>query len=63
MPAGGFELKRLMDFAVFEANPLSQVKEVSLTSGSGTVPVQFQYSNAVKGPEGPIPTPDPPLLR
>jgi hypothetical protein len=52
------------DFPVFEANPLSQVfKEVPLTSGPGTIPVQFQYSNAVKGPEGPIPTPDPPLLR
>jgi hypothetical protein len=32
------------------------------TSGSGTVPVEFQYSNAVNGPEGPIATPDPPLL-
>ena len=51
------------DFPVFEANPLSQVfKEVTLTTGPGTVPVQFQYSNAVKGPEGPRPTPDPPLL-
>jgi hypothetical protein len=51
------------DFPVFEANPLSEVfQEVPLTSGSGTVPVQFQYSNAVNGPEGPIATPDPPLL-
>jgi len=51
------------DFPVFEANPLSQVfKDVTLTTGPGTVPVQFQYSNAVKGPEGPRATPDPPLL-
>jgi hypothetical protein len=51
------------DFPVFEANPLTLVfKEVALTQGGGTVPVQFQYSNAVHGPEGPIPNPDPPLL-
>jgi hypothetical protein len=44
------------DFPVFEANPLSKVfKEVPLTNRNGTVPVQFQYSNAVHGPEGPIP--------
>jgi hypothetical protein len=48
------------DFPVFEANPLSQVfKEVKLTDGSGTVPVQFQYSDAVHGPEGPRSTPAP----
>jgi hypothetical protein len=42
------------DFPVTEANPLSQVfKEVELTDKSGTVPVQFQYSDAVHGPEGP----------
>ena len=29
-------------------------KEVALTNTSVTVPVQFQYSNAVHGPEGPI---------
>jgi len=46
------------DFPVFEANPLSKVfKEVPLTNGNGNVPVQFQYSNAVHGPEGPIPHP------
>jgi hypothetical protein len=46
------------DFPVFEANPLTQVfQEVPLTNGSGKVPVQFQYSNAVDGPEGPIPEP------
>jgi hypothetical protein len=47
------------DFPVFEANPLSQVfQEVKLTDGSGTAPVQFQYSDAVHGPEGPINKPD-----
>lgn len=48
------------DFPVFEANPLSQVfQEVPLTEGSGTAPVQFQYSDAVHGPEGPRRTPAP----
>jgi len=48
------------DFPVAEANPLSQVfQEVKLTDNSGTAPVQFQYSDAVHGPEGPRPTPDP----
>jgi hypothetical protein len=46
------------DFPVFEANPLRLVfHEVSLEKG-GTAPVQFQYSNAVHGPEGPIPNPN-----
>jgi len=46
------------DFPVFEANPLTEVfQEVPLADGSGTVPVQFQYSNAVHGPEGPIDQP------
>jgi hypothetical protein len=30
---------------------------VALRDGGGTVPIQFQYSNAVNGPEGPIATP------
>ena len=48
------------DFPVFEANPLTLVfQEVPLADGSGTVPVQFQYSNAVHGPEGPIDKPHP----
>jgi len=47
------------DFPVFEANPLTQVfQEVPLTNGPGTAPVQFQYSNAVHGPEGPTPNPE-----
>jgi hypothetical protein len=46
------------DFPVFEANPLTQVfKEVA--AGNLTVPIQFQYSNAVNGPEGPIDRPHP----
>lgn len=48
------------DFPVFEANPLTQVfQEVALADGSGTVPVQYQYSDAVHGPEGPRDTPAP----
>jgi hypothetical protein len=47
------------DFPVFEADPLTQVfQEVPLTDGSGTVPVQFMYSDAVHGPEGPVAKPD-----
>ncbi|GAC1349411.1 MAG: hypothetical protein NVS4B9_16570 [Ktedonobacteraceae bacterium] len=46
------------DFPVFEANPLTQVfQEVPLTTGNGRVPIQFQYSDTVHGPEGPIPNP------
>jgi len=48
------------DFPVAEANPLTLVfQEVPVASG-GTVPIQFQYSNFVHGPEGPVPTPNPP---
>lgn len=46
------------EVAIFANGNLSTiVKEVPLTGGNGTVPVQFQYSNAVHGPEGPIPAP------
>jgi len=47
------------DFPIEEAHHrLTLVfQEVTLTTGKGTVPVQFQYSNAVHGPEGPIPNP------
>ncbi len=47
------------DFPVFEAgNDLALVfKEVPLAAGGKTVPVQFQYSDNVHGPEGPRPTP------
>ena len=37
---------------------LSKVmKEVPLSDGSGTVPIQLMWSNAVSAPEGPIPSP------
>jgi hypothetical protein len=50
------------DFPVFEASPLTRVfQEVPLTGG-GTAPIQFQYSNAVDGPEGPIAHPHPPSI-
>jgi hypothetical protein len=35
------------------------MKEVPLADGSGTVPIQLMWSNAVGGPEGPIATPHP----
>jgi hypothetical protein len=43
------------DFPVFEVGKnLSKVfREVPLIAGSGTVPVQFQYSDDAHGPEGP----------
>ena len=39
------------------------VTEVPLANGKGNVPVQFNYSNAVHGPEGPIPALNPPAIR
>jgi len=47
------------DFPVFESgNDLTKIfQEVPLTVGGGTVPVQFQYSDNVHGPEGPRTTP------
>jgi hypothetical protein len=46
------------DFPIAAANPLTEVfKEVEVGSIGKRVPVQFQYSNAVHGPEGPIDTP------
>src|SRR6266478_8824623 len=44
------------DFPVSEAGgDLTEVfQEVELTDDSGTVPIQFMYSDAVHGPEGPI---------
>jgi len=47
------------DFPIFEAGPRLDLvmQEVLLTNGSTTVPVQFQFSNAVHGPEGPIAAP------
>lgn len=46
------------DYPIAEAKQLSSVfMEVPLADGSGYVPIQLQYSNAVHGPEGPIPYP------
>jgi hypothetical protein len=43
------------DFPIEESgsNLMRVMQEVPLSSGSGSVPVQFQYSNFVHGPEGP----------
>jgi hypothetical protein len=42
------------DFPIFEDPKLTHVfKEIPLADGTGTVPIQFMYSNAVHGPEGP----------
>jgi hypothetical protein len=43
--------------AFFAASYLFQ--EVELADVSGKLPVQFEYSNAVHGPEGPIVKPHP----
>ena len=46
------------DQPIFVASSLSQVfKEVRDASGKRRIPVQFMYSNAVHGPEGPISRP------
>jgi hypothetical protein len=52
------------DFPVSEAGgDLAKVfQEVELTDNSGKVPVQFMYSDAVHGPEGPIANPNPPIM-
>jgi len=39
-----------------DGNLTEVFREVELTDNIGTVPVQFMYSNAVHGPEGPIAT-------
>ena len=51
-PQGG----EIGDIPLEEAggNLKSIMREVKLTAGSKTVPVQFMWSNAVAGPEGPI---------
>jgi len=38
------------------ANLSKVMKEVPLSDGSGTVPIQLMWSNAIHGPEGPIAT-------
>jgi hypothetical protein len=51
------------DFPITEAGRLGTLtlvfQEVELTDQSGTVPIQFQYSNFAEGPQGPSQTPDP----
>jgi hypothetical protein len=48
------------DFPVFEAHPLSRVfQEIDIPSSTVPVPIQFLYSNAVHGPEGPLVRPQP----
>jgi hypothetical protein len=51
------------DFPVSEAGgDLKKVfQEVELTDKTGKVPVQFMYSDAVHGPEGPVANPNPPV--
>lgn len=50
----------LGDVPILPHIPLSSVfREVPLASGSGVVPVQLPWSNAVHGPEGPISQPHP----
>jgi hypothetical protein len=44
-----------------ELNEARSDADVELTDNSGTVPVQFMYSDAVHGPEGPIANPNPPV--
>ena len=57
-PQGG----EIGDIPMEEAGgDLSRVmQEVPLADGTGTVPIQLMWSNAVGGPEGPIATPHPP---
>jgi hypothetical protein len=50
--------------AAGEAGNLSLVfQEILLSMGGGRVPVQFLYSNAVHGAEGPIDQPNPPAVK
>ena len=51
------------DYPVSEAggNLTEVFQEVELTDNSGTVPVQFMYSDAAHGPEGPIAQANPPV--
>jgi hypothetical protein len=49
------------DLPIFEDPGLTRVfREVELADVAGKSPVQFQYSNAVHGPEGPIENPNSP---
>jgi hypothetical protein len=49
------------DLPIFEDPGLTRVfQEIEVAGAAGKSPVQFQYSNAVHGPEGPIANPNPP---
>jgi len=59
-PRGG----EIGDIPIDEAPTLGDVmKEVPLSKGGRTVPVQLMWSNAAGGPEGPIARRDPPAAR
>ena len=45
------------------ANLGTVMKEVPLSGGNGTVPIQLMWSNAVSGPEGPVATKHQPAAR
>jgi hypothetical protein len=48
------------DLPIFEDPGLNRVfQEIELANAAGRSPVQFQYSNHVHGPEGPVDNPDP----
>lgn len=48
------------DLPIFEDPGLNRVfQEIELERAAGKSPVQFQYSNTVQGPEGPIQNPNP----
>ncbi|HEY0557361.1 MAG TPA: hypothetical protein VGG20_24105, partial [Thermoanaerobaculia bacterium] len=50
------------DFALNGRVPLTDViREVPLTNGGGTVPIQFEFSNFSHSPEGPTSQPRPPV--
>ncbi len=50
------------DFALNGRVPLNEViREVPLTNGGGTVPIQFEFSNFSHAPEGPANQPRPPV--
>ena len=56
--------EEISDFPLHSGATLENViTEVPLANGNGMVPVQFNYSNGVHGPEGPIETMHQPVVR
>lgn len=52
------------DFTLQDGVPISSIiREVPLSDGSGVVPIQYLYSNASHGPEGPSPQLHAPIRR